>query len=160
MVEELAFHGVRNAEDVATCLLGYDETTYPQGNDWPFTRFYLPQVFDSGYRLTDDAHVLWRAFEEAHNKACLPGRLEISMESFVRAVEIGLERASAETMIITVRTKRCGPTRCITAAMYRPVMPPVRCSLPPDQLELSRFPILSKDEEMLVPALGYVFDPK
>ena len=32
MVEEMAFYGVRNADDVATCLLGYDETTYPQGN--------------------------------------------------------------------------------------------------------------------------------
>jgi hypothetical protein len=93
MVEEMAFYGVRNADDVATCLLGYDETTYPQGNDWTFTRFYVPQAFDAGYRLMDDAHVLWHAFEEAHNKACLPGRLEIPMESFVRAVEIGLKES-------------------------------------------------------------------
>jgi hypothetical protein len=93
MVEEMAFYGVRNADDVATCLLGYDETTYPQGNNWTFTRFYLPQAFDAGYRLTDDAHILWRAFEEAHNKARLPGRLEIPMESFVRAVEIGLKES-------------------------------------------------------------------
>jgi hypothetical protein len=91
MVEEMAFYGVRNADDVATCLLGYDETTYPQGNSWTFTRFYVPQAFDAGYRLANDAYVLWRAFEEAHNKACLPGRLEIPMESFVRAVEIVLK---------------------------------------------------------------------
>jgi hypothetical protein len=31
--------------------------------------------------------------EEAHNKACLPGRLEIPMESFVRAVEIVLKES-------------------------------------------------------------------
>jgi hypothetical protein len=29
MVEEMAFYGVRNADDVATYLLGYEETTYP-----------------------------------------------------------------------------------------------------------------------------------
>jgi hypothetical protein len=35
--------------------------------------------------------VLWQAFEGAHHKANLPGRLEIPMESFARAVEIVLK---------------------------------------------------------------------
>jgi hypothetical protein len=39
-------------------------------------------------------------------------------------------------------------------------MPPVTCSQRPDERRLSRFPILLLDEEMLAPALGYVFDPK
>jgi hypothetical protein len=60
MVEELAFHGIRNAEDVATCLNGYDQTAYPEGSQWSFTRFYLPQAFDAGYRLVSDAAVLRR----------------------------------------------------------------------------------------------------
>jgi len=30
MVEELAFHGVRNVNDVATCLAGYDQTCLRQ----------------------------------------------------------------------------------------------------------------------------------
>jgi len=42
MVEELAFHGIRNAEDVATCLNGYDQTAYPEGSQWSFTRYYMP----------------------------------------------------------------------------------------------------------------------
>jgi len=41
----------------------------------------------------DNPHILWNAFEEAHHKACLPGRLEIPMESFVTAVEIGLKES-------------------------------------------------------------------
>ncbi|WP_259662460.1 hypothetical protein [Burkholderia pseudomallei] len=41
--------------------------------------------------MLDDAGELWRAFEAAHHKARLPGRLEISMESFARAVEIVLK---------------------------------------------------------------------
>ncbi|WP_309601212.1 ATP-binding protein, partial [Burkholderia multivorans] len=91
MVEELSFYGIRNVDDVATCLNGYDQTAYPETSDWSFTRFYLPQAFDAGYRLLDDAGELWRAFEAAHHKASLPGRLEIPMESFARAVEIVLK---------------------------------------------------------------------
>ena len=55
MVEELAFYGIRNTQDVATCLNGYDQTAYPEGSPWSFTRFYIPQAFDAGYRLTSDA---------------------------------------------------------------------------------------------------------
>jgi hypothetical protein len=91
MVEELAFHGIRNAEDVATCLNGYDQTAYPVGTQWSFTRFYVPQAFDVGYRLVSDAATLWNSFEAAHHKASLPCRLEIPMESFARAVEVVLK---------------------------------------------------------------------
>jgi hypothetical protein len=91
MVEELSFYGIRNARDVATCLNGYDQTAYPDGSGWSFTRFYVPQAFDAGYRLVNDADVLWNAFEKAHHKANLPGQLEIPMESFARAVEIVLK---------------------------------------------------------------------
>jgi len=95
MVDELAFHGIRNAADVATCLVGYGETIYPRRTDWSFTRFYLQQAVDAGYRLVDDAQVLWEAFSEVHNKAGLAGRLEIPMESFTRAVEIVLKESEA-----------------------------------------------------------------
>lgn len=91
MVEELSFYGIRNAEDVATCLNGYDQTAYPEGSQWSFTRFYVPQAFDAGYRLVSDASALWQAFEIAHHKANLPGQLAIPMESFARAVEIVLK---------------------------------------------------------------------
>ncbi len=91
MVEELAFYGIRNAHDVATCLNGYDQTAYPERSQWSFTRFYVPQAFDAGYRLVSDADTLWNAFETAHHKANLPGKLEIPMESFARAVEIVLK---------------------------------------------------------------------
>ena len=91
MVEELAFFGIRNAQDVATCLQGYDVTVYPRTSEWTFTRFYLPDAIAAGYRLIDDAEHLWRAFEELHHKCGLPGPLEIPMESFTRAVEIVLK---------------------------------------------------------------------
>ena len=96
MVEELAFQGMRDADEVATCLQGYDRTAYPEGSQWTFSRFYLPASFDTGYRLVDDAHRLWDAFAAAHHKANLPGKLEIPMESFVRAVEIVLKDSTLQ----------------------------------------------------------------
>lgn len=91
MVEELAFFGIRNVRDVATCLNGYDQTCYPRASEWSFTRFYLPQAVAGGYRLVNDSGLLWSAFEQLHNRHGLPGPLEIPMESFTRAVEILLK---------------------------------------------------------------------
>lgn len=93
MVDELAFFGIRHAKDVATCLAGYDETAFPPGTEWSFTRFHAPQAVDAGYRLVDDAQVLWEAFVAIHNKSGLGGKLEIPMESFTRAVEIVLKES-------------------------------------------------------------------
>ena len=93
MVEELAFFGIRNVRDVATCLVGYDETSYPRASDWSFTRFYLPTATAAVYRLSDDAAVLWESFEQLHHRHGLPGELEIPMESFARAVEIVLKES-------------------------------------------------------------------
>ena len=86
MVNELAFSGIRNAQDVATCLNGYDQTAYPEGTPWSFTRFYVPEAFDAGYRLVSDAGLLWQTFEAAHHKASLPGGLEIPMIRIVNYV--------------------------------------------------------------------------
>jgi len=89
MADELSFYGIRDAEDVATCLDAYDRTAYPEGSNCSFTRFYVPRAFEIGYRLVSDAGVLWQAFESAHHRANLPSRLEIPMESFARAVVQG-----------------------------------------------------------------------
>lgn len=91
MVEELRFYGLRDPSDTATCLDSYDKTCFPRGTDWSFTRFFVPNAVRAGYGLAQDAQLLWDTFEELHNKNGLPGRLEIPMESFARAVEIMLK---------------------------------------------------------------------
>ena len=96
MVDELAFFGIRNAQDVATCLTGYSQTTFPRGTNWTFTRFYLPQAIENGYGLVQDAQLLWDDFAAIHNKASLGGKLEIPMESFTRAVEIVLKESALQ----------------------------------------------------------------
>src|SRR5260370_34356150 len=72
MVEDLAFYGIRNAQDVATCLNGYDQTAYPERSHWSFTRFYVPQSFDTGYRLLNDGGKLWQAIAAAPPKSPPP----------------------------------------------------------------------------------------
>ena len=96
MVDELAFLGIRNAGDLATCLGGYGETTFPQGTDWTFTRFYLPQATDNGYEMSQDAQILRDEFATIHNKACLGSKLDILMESFTWAVEIMLKECELQ----------------------------------------------------------------
>lgn len=160
MVDELAFSGIRNAQDVATCLNGYDQMAYPEGTPWSFTRFYVPQAFDAGYRLVSDAGLLWQTFEAAHHKASLPGGLEIPMESFARAVEIVLRKARSRMHRVTAPKQSCGPTRFIIPAIPSPAMPPDVCSQPPscEVLKALRFPILTFDEWQTGRALGSDFN--
>jgi hypothetical protein len=96
MVDELQFRGILSAEDVATCLDGYDETIYPESSGWSYTRYCYPRAFDAGYRFSSDATGLWRAFKKVHDDHGLPGKLEIPMDYFSRAVEYLLLEAPLE----------------------------------------------------------------
>lgn len=93
MVEELAFFGIRDAQDVATCLMGYDLSAFPAGSPWTYTRFYAPAATDAGFRLVEEAATLWSAFVGLHHKHGFADNLEIPMESFTRAVEIVLKES-------------------------------------------------------------------
>lgn len=55
--------------------------------------FVLPRAADAGFRLIDDAQILWDAFLKPHDKAGFAGASEIPMESFIRAVEIMLKES-------------------------------------------------------------------
>lgn len=88
MIDEIPFHGIRSAADVATCLQGYDEATYPEGSDWTYTRFFFPKAWQEGLRLVSQADAVWRAFQEAHQAANFRFAMEIPMTYFARAVEI------------------------------------------------------------------------
>ena len=87
MIEQLQFHGIRNAAEAATCLAGYDATRYPEGSGPRFTEFFLPKGFDAGLRLADYGADLWNAFVRAHAGAQLDGAPQIQMDYFTRAVE-------------------------------------------------------------------------
>lgn len=87
MVEELQFRGILSAEDAATTLGGYDATEFPENSGWSYTRFCYPRAFGAGFRLANEAPVLWQAFVKAHDEEKFPRHLEIPMDCFSRAVE-------------------------------------------------------------------------
>ncbi len=90
MIDELPFHGVRTADEAATCLNAYDDACYPVDSDWSYTRFFLPLAFESKFRLVDQAENVWSAFLSAHASAGFRFAIDIPMQYFSRAVEIAL----------------------------------------------------------------------
>jgi AAA domain len=87
MIEQMLFHGIRDAGEAATCLAGYDKTRYPEGSGPTFTGFFLERSFAAGLRLEHSGADLWNAFVRAHAQAQLTGPPEIQMDYFTRAVE-------------------------------------------------------------------------
>lgn len=90
MISEMRFDGLLNADDLATCLAGYDEARFPEASDWTYTRFFFPLAYANGLRLEKQAAPLWAAFCRAHEEAKFEFDIEIPMQYFAHAVEIAL----------------------------------------------------------------------
>ncbi len=97
MVQEHKFHGVQGLDDLATCLASYDEESeFPPGSGWSFTRYFFPEQFSRGFRLADCAEDLWEVFEYAHNQAGLGTRIEIPMQYIAVTVQYVLTTFGAD----------------------------------------------------------------
>ncbi|OAJ55310.1 hypothetical protein A6V37_33045 [Paraburkholderia ginsengiterrae] len=90
MIEEMRFEGFRSAADLEVSLCAYDESIFPEGSDWTFTRFFLQRAYDAGFRLGKHSELVWDVFSEAHRHARFDFTMEIPMEYLARAVEIAL----------------------------------------------------------------------
>jgi AAA domain-containing protein len=90
MTHEIPFRGLLSVDDAATCLAGYDESCFPQGSDWTYTRFFLPKAYADGFRLVSQATCLWQAFLDAHEAARFTFELELPMKYFTQTVELAL----------------------------------------------------------------------
>ncbi|WP_208648182.1 ATP-binding protein [Paraburkholderia caledonica] len=90
MIEEMRFEGFRSAADLEVSLSAYDESVFPDGSDWTFTRFFLQRAYDAGFRLGRQNELLWDAFSQVHRQARFDFTMEIPMEFVARAVEIAL----------------------------------------------------------------------
>lgn len=89
MVREFRFFGLRNIQDIYTCLHGYDEDSeYPPGTGCSYSRYFFPEAFDLGWRLAYESEKIWETFSEVrkvHKQRVLD---EIPMEYFSRTIEI------------------------------------------------------------------------
>lgn len=90
------FRGLTCAEDLRACLHCYDENSeFPLGSGWSFSRFFFPAAFACGWRLANSASDLWSAFMEIRRVAKLPGKREVPMSFFAMTVERTLRHCSS-----------------------------------------------------------------
>ncbi|OIQ98568.1 hypothetical protein GALL_193930 [mine drainage metagenome] len=84
LCEPIPFHGCATKEDLEIILEDYDHTKfYPTDSDLSFTRFFLIEAFDNGFRLRQYATPIWKALK----KAAGVGTETIPMEHLSRTVE-------------------------------------------------------------------------
>jgi hypothetical protein len=102
MIDEIEFHGVLSAADLATCLRGYDTSIYPIDSDWTFTQFFLPQAWYSGLRLSNHAHEIWNEFERIHEEGGYPTALEVPMTYLARTIEIILTDLCVDSLELKI----------------------------------------------------------
>lgn len=100
MLNDFSFKGLRNKKEIAKCLKGYDEESeYPLGSGWSFTRYFFPAAFDRGWRLCNIAEDIWRVIEEIQNEYGMSRKREIPMQYFCRAIEQILRYKGSATEI-------------------------------------------------------------
>ena len=117
MIDEMPFRGIQSADDLATCLAGYDESCYPSSSDWTYTRFFFPRAFSDGMRLVSYTEMLWDAFDAAHSAARFDFGLEVPMQYLARAVEIAFIEYS-ESDSSSFRFSRAIWDGCVAASNY------------------------------------------
>jgi len=88
MVDELQFRGIRTEEELAICLQGYDESTFPENSDWSYSRFFFPEAYANGFRIIQQTNNLWGEFEKVHAKASFSSKIEIPMQYVARTIEL------------------------------------------------------------------------
>jgi hypothetical protein len=95
-IEEMRFDGFRSPADLKVSLSAYDESVFPEGSDWTFTRFFFQRAYDAGFRLGRQNELVWEAFGDAHRHARFDFAMELPMEFVARAVEIVLGENAKE----------------------------------------------------------------
>lgn len=55
------FHGVRNAQELAYVMTGYDNTCWPAGSDISYTAGLAPKAWAAGHRMASQADALFKA---------------------------------------------------------------------------------------------------
>lgn len=93
MVHEYRFSGLKKIDDIQSCLACYDnDSIYPADSGWSFTRYFMPDAFDDGFRLEACSSDLYDSFKELRQENGLLKSFEIPMQYFTLAVEYSLRK--------------------------------------------------------------------
>lgn len=91
-----AFEGISSARELRDVLDCYDDPVqqeYPQGSGYCYTRFFLPQAFEHGWRLASCAGLCWELFEDQARKKlelAVSTKISVGMEWVAGAVQYAL----------------------------------------------------------------------
>lgn len=88
MSQDYEFKGLQDMDDIEECLAGYDEfSEYPIKSGWSYTRFYFPEAFSTGFRLSQLSTDIWVTIQTLRRKNHIKNQLDIPMQYFVLFIE-------------------------------------------------------------------------
>lgn len=83
--EPIQFSGCTSSDGLRFILKGYDESkAFPLGTKWTYTRFFLPEAYGAGFRLSTYTDFIWKALSSA---ASALGAGSVPMEHLTRVIE-------------------------------------------------------------------------
>ncbi|WP_413380787.1 ATP-binding protein [Alkalihalobacillus sp. 1P02AB] len=92
MVQHHQFNGVSKKNDLKECLNGCDENCeFPAGSNYSFTRYYFPNQFKEGFRLSNFSDELYSAFKELRSESGIKEKIEIPMQYITLTVDYALK---------------------------------------------------------------------
>jgi hypothetical protein len=73
LTESLAFEGCSSIEEFSILLKEYDDNSeFPEGSGWSYTRFFLPIAFAQGFRLEHYARKIWKELLRVAGDSVIP----------------------------------------------------------------------------------------
>ncbi|MDO3679739.1 ATP-binding protein [Paenibacillus ehimensis] len=91
MVHEHRFSGIKTAEDLRICLKNFDENSeFPVGSGWSFTRYFFPEAFAAGERLEHFTEDIFNLFVSLHQESKISSKIEIPMQYVIASIERAL----------------------------------------------------------------------
>lgn len=91
MPSEYRFKGIQEPSEMEFVLQSYDESEFPEDSGWFYTRYYFPEAFDSGRRLSEFSASLFNLFLEIRQEFGLSSKVELPMEYVAFTVENALK---------------------------------------------------------------------
>ncbi|WP_238651775.1 ATP-binding protein [Paenibacillus piscarius] len=106
MVHQYKFSGIKNIDEIETCLDGYDiDSEYPVGSGWSYTKFYFPYSYEDGFRLKKFSKDIYEIFSELRVSNGLKGKFEIPMQYFTLSVEYVLKKYGIDGQALETLSK-------------------------------------------------------
>ncbi|NOU96208.1 AAA family ATPase [Paenibacillus sp. LMG 31456] len=96
MTKEYEFSGVKSVDEIKTCLTGYDNfSEFPEKSGWSFTRYFFPEAFENGEKLSQFADTIINVFIDIRREHGLSKNFEIPMQYLTLSIEIALKTSGA-----------------------------------------------------------------